>query len=358
VDLGVRLGRSTRHDPPEQEPSIMTKRIPGAAAAAIVVLSCFVVPGVARAADESCGRVTIAEMSWNSAAMLAHMQAIILGEGFGCDAELVPGDTVPTITSMTEKGEPDLAPEIWPNAAKEILAQAEAEGRLVIAAKTLSDGGQEGWYVPAYMVQAHPDLATIDGVKAHPELFPDPEEPGKGRFYNCPAGWQCQIVNENLMKAYGLDEAGFTLFDPGSGPGLAGAIAKAYEREEPVFAYYFEPTAILGKYDMVRVGGMKHDPETWECVTLSDCEDPQPNMYPTSDVLTVVTSRFAKAAPQTMDFISNVSVSNAVINAVLAWQEDTQATAEGAAIHFLRTYPEVWTPWVSTEVAEKVTAAL
>ncbi len=335
----------------------MKTLIAGTASAVTAALAAVTLSSAALAAD-TCGRVTIAEMSWNSAAMLAHMEAVILRKGYGCDAELVPGDTVPTITSMTEKSEPDLAPEIWPNAAKDIIANAEAEGRLVVATKTLSDGGQEGWFVPEYMVAAQPDLATIEGIKANAALFPDPEEPGKGRFYTCPSGWQCQIVNENLFKAYGLDEAGFTMFDPGSGPGLAGAIAKAYEREEPIFAYYFSPTAVLGKYDMVMLGGMTHDPETWDCVTSTDCDDPKPNMYPASDILTVVTTRFAEDAPEAYGFVSSVSIPSDVINAVLAWQEDNQATAEDAALYFLETYPELWTAWVPAEVADRVKSSL
>ena len=55
-------------------------------------------------------------------------------------------------------------------------------------------------------------------------------------------------------------------FDPGSGEGLAAAIAKAYERKEPFFGYYWAPTSILGKYPMVRVKGMTHDPATWKCL--------------------------------------------------------------------------------------------
>ncbi len=336
----------------------MTQTLAGAAITAATTLGLLATTAPAALAAEDCGRVTIAEMSWNSAAMLAQVQKLVLNEGYGCEAELVPGDTVPTITSMTEKGEPDLAPEIWPNAAKEAIANAEAEGRVVVATRTLEDGGQEGWFVPDYMVEEHPELATIEGIRNNAKLFPDPEEPGKGRFYTCPAGWQCQIVNENLFQAYGLNEAGYTMFDPGSGPGLAGAIAKAYERREPIFAYYFEPTAVLGKYDMVMIGGMNHDPETWDCVTERDCADPQPNMYPSSQVLTLATTGFVEAAPEAFAFIESVTVPNDVINSVLAWQEDNQASAEGAALHFLETYPEVWTSWVPAEVAEKVKAAL
>ncbi|MQX38006.1 ABC transporter substrate-binding protein [Roseospira navarrensis] len=333
----------------------MNTLIAGAAGAVASSLAMLATLTPAQAAD--CGRVTIAEMSWNSAATLANIQKIILTEGFGCDAELVPGDTVPTITSMTEKGEPDLAPEIWPNAHQDVIANAVDEGQVVIATKTLQDGGQEGWFVPDYMVEEHPELATIDGIRANPDLFPDREEPGKGRFYTCPAGWQCQIVNENLMEAYGMTDA-FTLFDPGSGPGLAGAIAKAYERREPIFAYYYGPTAILGKYDMVMVEGMEHDPETWDCVTSMDCEDPRPNAYPPSDVLTLAAVSFKDRAAEAFQFVSSVSVPNQVINAVLAWQEDNQATGEGAALYFLETYPDIWTDWVPAEVADKVKAGL
>ena len=93
--------------------------------------------------------------------------------------------------------------------------------------------------LPTYFAEEHPELTTLQAVLERPDLFPDKEEPGKGRFYTCPPGWGCEIVNANLYKAYGVDTAGFTLFNPGSGEGLAGAIARAYERKQPIFAYYW-----------------------------------------------------------------------------------------------------------------------
>ena len=120
------------------------------------------------------------------------------------------------------------------------------------------------------------ELTTLQAVLKRPDLFPDKEEPGKGRFFSCPSGWACQIINGNLFEAYGLKKAGFVSFDPGSGEGLAAAIAKAYERKEPFFGYYWAPTSILGKYPMVRVKGMTHDPATWKCLAKPDCTDPKP----------------------------------------------------------------------------------
>ena len=219
-------------------------------------------------------------------------------------------------------------------------------------------GGEEGWWVPTYVVEQNPELTTLQEVIKRPDLFPDKEEPGKGRFYGCPPGWACEIVNRNLYMAYGLDDAGFTLFNPGSGKGLAGAIASAYERGNPIFAYYWAPTALLGNYPMVKLGGMEHDPATWPCIIDKDCADPQPNMYAKSVVITVVTSSFAESAPEAFEFVSNVSWSNSFLNGLLAWKDKNQATTREAAEHFLKNNEDVWGAWVPAEVAAKVKAAL
>ena len=58
---------------------------------------------LARGADAACGKVTIAEMTWASAGVAAHVEDIILKEGYGCDTEVV-GDTVPTVTSYDGEG--------------------------------------------------------------------------------------------------------------------------------------------------------------------------------------------------------------------------------------------------------------
>lgn len=322
-----------------------------------VLAGALMAVGLGTAAHGACGKVTIAEMSWASAGVAAHIQNIILGQGYGCESELVPGNTVPTVTSMTEKSEPDIAPEIWLNSAREPIEKAVAEGRLKVAGEILSDGGEEGWFVPAYVVKQNPELKTLQAVLGRPDLFPDKEEPGKGRFYTCPSGWACQIINANLYKAYGLEEK-FTLFDPGSGEGLAAAIAKAYEREEPIFAYYWAPTSVLGRYPMVKLGGMTHDPKSWKCVTDKDCADPKPNQYPKSVAYTVVTSGFAKSAPEAFRFVSSFSWPNKLVNALLAWKDDNQATGRETAEYFLKNHEAVWTAWVTADVAAKVKAGL
>lgn len=314
---------------------------------------------VSAMADE-CGSVTIADMNWSSATLIAHIDQLILEEGYGCDAELVPGDTMPTGTSMIEKGEPDIAPELWSNSMKAALDRGVEEGRLRYAGKSLRDGGEEGFWIPQYLVDDNPKLATIEGVLENPQLFPHPEDDDKAMFMGCPAGWNCQISSQNLYRALGMEEAGFELVDPGSGAGLSGSIAKAYERGEGWFGYYWAPTSVLGKYKMVKVDfGSGVDEEHFKsCTTQADCTDPKATMYPPSPVHTVTTESFASKSPQAYEYISSRSYPNDQMNELLAWMEDNQADGEFGAYYFLENYESVWTEWVSEEVADKIRKAL
>ncbi len=315
---------------------------------------------LASPAAAACGKVTISDMNWPSATLMAHVDRLILTYGYGCAAELVPGDTMPTGTSMIEKGEPDIAPELWSNSFTEALQQGVAEQRLRIAGKSLSDGGVEGFWVPQYMVDRDPALATLDGIKRNAKLFKHPEDPEKSAIYGCPSGWNCQISTGHLFEALKLADAGFDLIDPGSAAGLAGSIAKAYERGRPWFGYYWAPTPILGKYKMVKVDfGVGLDQAHWDsCISQSVCENPKPSMHPTARVITVTTEDFAKRAPAAYKYLTKRSFTNDAMNGFLVWIDDNQADGETAAVHFVKNYEAIWTRWVPADIAGKVRIAV
>ena len=91
---------------------------------------------------------------------------------------------------------------------------------------------------------------------------------------------------------------------------------------------------------------------------MPDCPEPKVNSYPTSDVFTIVTKAFAEKAGVAMDYMKTRQWDNGTVGKVLAWMGENQGTNEDAARHFLENYPDMWTKWVSPEVAEKVKAAL
>ena len=77
-----------------------------------------------------------------------------------------------------------------------------------------------------------------------------------------------------------------------------GSIAKANERKQGWLGYYWAPTAILGKYNMVKLdAGVPHDKTAFEsCNTKTECDKPEKTDWAKSEVFTVVTERFKKIA--------------------------------------------------------------
>ncbi|MDO7658557.1 MAG: ABC transporter substrate-binding protein, partial [Paracoccaceae bacterium] len=96
----------------------------------ITAIAALTLGGATSALAADCGKITMAEMNWASAELMANVDKIIMETGLGCTVELVPGATTTTFASMNEKGQPDVAGELWTNAVAVPLAAAEAEGRL------------------------------------------------------------------------------------------------------------------------------------------------------------------------------------------------------------------------------------
>jgi len=308
-----------------------------------------------------CGDITMAEFNWASGELMANVDKLILEEGYGCNVDLVIGGTTAIFASMNEKGTPQIAGEQWVNALRELLDPALAEGRLHAVNTAPIMGLGEGWWIPPYTKEAHPELVTVLDWIEHPELFPSAEDPSKGAFVGCPAGWGCQHVNLNLFKAFDMEAKGWVLVNPGSAAGLDGSIAKANEREENWLGYYWSPTSIIGKYNMqavpwgVEYAGNEH----WDtCISQEECTDPQQTSWIQSEVFTIVTDEFMQSGGEINDYLAARVFPGDVMGAMLVFMADEQAAGEDAAIEFLIEYEDLWTTWVSEDVAAKVKAAL
>ena len=206
-------------------------------------------------ANAACGKLVIAEQNWASAELMANVDKIILEKGYGCEVELVPGATMPTFTSMNDKGSPDMNPEQWANAVYTPLKKAVDEKRLIISNKAPITGLGEGWWVTPGSIKKHPELKGMTALEImeRPDLFPYKEDPSKGAFVGCPAGWGSQLANANLFRAFEMEKKGWVLVDPGSAAGLDGSISKAADSGTTWFGYYWNPTSIVGKYGLVPV---------------------------------------------------------------------------------------------------------
>jgi glycine betaine/proline transport system substrate-binding protein len=321
----------------------LTTKVAGAVAGALLLST---------AANAGCGKMIIAEMNWGSAAMIAHVDKAVL-TAMGCDVSLVAGSTMPTFTSMNEKGTPDVAPELWANAVSDLLDSAVDAGRMKVGTEGPITGLGEGWWLLPHTLDANPELTSVAAVLASPDLF-------GGKFHGCPAGWGCQLVNNNLFKAYGMADLGWELVDPGSAAGLDGSIAKAAESGENWFGYYWNPTSLVGKYGLTQVPWdvpYAGDDAWVGCIALAECADPQPSAWIHSRVVTALSENAYRQGSQITDYFTARVIPGPALNAELVWMDENNGTGEDAAAHFLSN-SDIWEAWVSADIAAAVRAAL
>ncbi|QCY09513.1 ABC transporter substrate-binding protein [Pseudomonas sp. MPC6] len=325
----------------------------------LTTLASCILAATALSAQANCEfgeTIQIADMSWVSASTIAHVESKILENGFGCKTELIPGETVTTATTMVKKGLPHIAPELWSSNAKKLLEEGEEKGTAYVAGNVFASGGVDAWWVPKYVIDQHPDIKSVEDLARYSDLFKVAGS-DKGRFYNSIPGWTVEARSTNLMHAYALDEK-FEIYSAGSGAALDAAIVSNYKRKKPIFFYYWGPSAILGKYDMVQLDMKPYDPANDSCNAEPDCKTPTTSGFRRAEVNTLVVGKIKEKAPSIYQFLSKVQLENAAVNKLLAWGEDNGADPEKIANYFLKNHQDIWTAWVSKDVADKVIAKL
>jgi len=303
-------------------------------------------------AKADCGDVSIGAMGWASGESITAVATFVMEVGYGCNVSVVPTDTVPAVTSLAENGQPDVVPEVWRNSAP-VYGELEAAGKVITASDVFANGGEEGWWVPTSLVEKHPELATLEGILANPEKV-------GARFHNCPVGWGCRVVNDNLKVVHQLEANGIEVFDHGSGANLGASIASAFADNEPWFGYYWGPTAVLGKYKMTKVdiGAIDADQHAINQKADADPAAIGVSGFPSAPVLNAITADFAAREPEVAAFIKQMSFPNDVISSMLAWKEANNASADEAAAWVLTNHGDMVMSWVSADAKKKLAERL
>jgi len=293
-------------------------------------------------------------MNWESNLVLVEVERFIADKGYGCKSEVLPTGTLPALAAL-ERGDLDINTEIWLNSVAEPWAKAEATGKV----KRIGDiyMGGESWFIPRYTAERLPELTKAADLPQFKDAFKDPEEPTKGRFYGCPAGWGCEVVSGNLFNALKLDDT-FTLFSPGTGATQKAALTAAYKRKENIVFYYWYPTPLVGSMDLVKLELPAYDQEKHACLTDPDCANPQASAYPDNPVFTAVTTSFTQEAPKLTEFLSKVAVPLPMMDQAMAYMEENEAEPVDVAQWFLKNQQDIWTAWLPADVADRVKAAL
>lgn len=308
-------------------------------------------------------KIVFAGLDWDSNAFHTAVAQRILRDGMNCQVDLVPGSTIPLHNGMA-RGDIHVMMEVWKSNTPPSWNDGVAAGKLVEVGVNFPDAVQ-GWFVPKYMVEGPkataPGLKSVSDLPRHKQAFRDPEDPGKGRFLNCIAGWQCEVINTKKLHAYGLVDH-YTNFRPGTAAALDAAVVSAIKRKRPVLFYYWGPTWLLGQVggEVVQLQEPAYDEKVWQ--EMTDVKDPRQTRrataYPVVEVVIGANKAFLDQAPKVRDFLTRYRTTGQMVSDALAYMQETKGSADDAAREFLKKREDVWMPWVAADVATRVKAAL
>ena len=330
---------------------------------AVSAISLSLMPAIASA---DCGKTRLADFDWNSANVHTGIVQFILEHGYGCEVETTRGSTTPIMAAHYDS-QLDVVTELWYDNIVTQYDAVEAEGIIENIGINTPDS-QQAFYVDRNTAEKYNIKSVLD--MNNPEiaaLFTDPENPDMGRMVSCIGGWTCYTINHVKQRVYGLDKF-YTNFDPGSSGALAAEIAGAFAKDRPIFTYYWAPTALMGKVDLVRLVEPPYDAACWGAM-MDVVEDIKANgkdvykptcatEYKDMSLDKSVLTAWADTHPDETAFLRAYSIPTATVNKLLAFYEgEADGDMELLAMEYLQNNSE-WKSWVSAEVAAKVSGAL
>jgi len=264
-------------------------------------------------------KIVFADAGFDSLSFHNGVAQTIIEEGYGYPTETIFGSASTTLLGL-EGGDIDIFMEIWTGNWGDVYYDALEEGLIIEVSVNYNDDVQ-GLYVPTYMIEGDsergieataPDLKTIFDLKDCWELFKDEEDPSKGRIYGSPPGWLVADILRTKIKTYGLDEY-YNCFSPGSDSALSAVIVGAYEKGEPIVAYYWEPTWVMGMLNMTLLEDEPYSAEKWTEENGYACE------FESMDITIAVNKDLPERAPEVVDFLSHYHTTSAIASAALSY---------------------------------------
>ena len=333
-----------------------------------LVLSAFFISTlslVGTSANAAC-KARLGDFDWSSANIHTAITSFILEKGYGCNVTVTKGSTTPIMAAHYDS-QLDIVTELWYDNIVTQYDAVEASGVIRNIGINTPDS-QQAFYVDRNTADKYSIKSVLD--MNNPEiaaLFSDPENPDMGRMVSCIGGWTCYTINHVKQRVYGLDKF-YTNFDPGSSGALAAEIAGAFAKDRPIFTYYWAPTALMGKVDLVRLVEPPYDAACWGAM-MDVVEDIKANgkdvykptcatEYKDMSLDKSVLTAWADTHPEETAFLEAYSIPTATVNKLLAFYEgEADGDMELLAMEYLQNNSE-WKSWVSAEVAAKVSGAL
>ena len=193
--------------------------------------------------------ITLIVNPWTASRLNAEVAANIIESELGNPVEITEVNENDAMFTGMADGSLDAVLEIWPSGVTDAETAYFDDGSVVDLGE-LGAVGKIGWFVPQYVIDEHPELATWEGFQ-DPEvaaLFATAETGENGRFLGTDPSYS--QYDEQIIENLGLP---LQVVFSGSEPATVAELDARAAAEEPIVMYWWTPTAAVSAYDLVNV---------------------------------------------------------------------------------------------------------
>lgn len=284
--------------------------------------------------------IKLAENPWTGSSVNVHVAKILLEKELGYTVEIVTIDENAQWAALAN-GDLSATLEIWPSGHAENVAQYIDGQKVVENLGPLGVVGKISWYIPNYMVEQNPALATYEGLvdPTNAALFKTAETGDKGQFLAGDPSWV--QYDGDIIKNLSLP---FQVVQSGSEQAVLAAVDAAYSRQEPILFYFWTPHSVHAKYELTPVKLPNYSEDCYAKAESGgvDCD------YPEDVLFKAAWSGLKDAAPDAYALLKNMNYTNAdQIGLIAATDIDGKEPAV-AAQEWVDANKDVWQAWLPT----------
>jgi glycine betaine/proline transport system substrate-binding protein len=174
---------------------------------------------------------------------------VVLESQLGTKTDLIDIDENATWVGM-DAGQIDAVLEVWPSGHAADYDTYVTGKKSVVDLGKLGPTAKIGWYVPSFVVDEHPELATWEGFKdpALAKLFATPESGDLGQFLMGDPSYV--TFDEQIIANLGLP---LKYVVGGSEAAVISALEKAETDHTPVLVQFWQPHWLQSQLDLTEV---------------------------------------------------------------------------------------------------------
>lgn len=284
--------------------------------------------------------IVLAVNPWTGSAVNANVAKVVLESKLGTKVDLLDIDENATWVGM-DNGSIDAVLEIWPSGHAADKATYIEGKKSVVDLGKLGPSAKIGWYVPTFVVEEHPELATWEGFK-DPELaklFATAESGDLGQFLMGDPSYV--TYDEQIIANLGLP---LKYVVAGSEAGLITAVQQAIADKKPLLMQFWQPHWLQSKVALTEV---KLPDVTDACLASAAAGDGAYACdYPVDELYKAASVKLETKNPAAFAFLQKFTLTTDQQNEIAAMIDSDGMTPADAATKWVEANADVVAGWV------------